>query len=135
MQDDKNPAFYTFANIPYAKPPKDQLRFAKPQRPDPIEKKADKPVNEGSSYRVCHQTTGKWFTPAQDFIGAWALGDISKYTKPPTDNGPEEPPAKLPNASEDCLLLDVVVPKILVDEGLDKCPFGKPLDKTTDFKF
>ena len=120
LQNKEDPSYYTFANIPYAKPPTGSRRFAKPEFPDAIDKTADKPVNTGSSYRICHQTIGSWFEAAEDFIGAWTLGDISKYTKPPATNGPKDPPPKLENASEDCLLLDVVVPRKLVDAGLDQ---------------
>ncbi|GAB1316422.1 hypothetical protein MFIFM68171_06632 [Madurella fahalii] len=96
--------FYIFKNIPYAEPPVGNLRF---RHPIPY-LHVNRTVNDGSAPQVCPQAGPGWFQFSIPLVlQRLAEGGI---TAPP---GP--PPTTPQVQSEDCLLLDVSVPKPALD--------------------
>lgn len=103
--------YYNFSNIRYGQAPLGNLRFAAPLKPY-----TDRPVfNDGSRAVTCFQAVPAWtaFTTAWVTNGTSAF-DISAGYQPP--NVTELPPAD-PQASEDCLFLDLMVPKSIFDRA------------------
>ena len=88
--------YYTFSNIPFAEPPLGPLRFAAPIPP-----RTDRSViRTGDSTKICPQGWPDWITTALN-------------STPPID----------PRESEDCLYLDVHVPKKVFEQRqLKKVP-------------
>ena len=84
--------YWNFSNIRYAAPPTGQLRFLPPT--DPLYESG---VNNGSVGYICPQAPPGWFTQANA-----DLGNLSKVIPPGTSSQSQ---------SEDCLFLDVIVPK------------------------
>ncbi|KAK3342036.1 Alpha/Beta hydrolase protein, partial [Lasiosphaeria hispida] len=96
--------FYSFKNIPYAEPPLGELRF---RVPIPL-LSTNRTVNDGSAPRACHQMGAPWFQFSIPLVlQTLAQGGISGPMGPPPP-----PPA---GQSEDCLVLDVSVPKAAYD--------------------
>ncbi len=104
---------YNITNIPYAQPPLGDLRFAapiKPQGRNPV-------VQAGSIGAVCPHALPVWQAIATDFVGAVVTGHLpfnydtalaalkSSNTSVPIDG----------RTKEDCLVLDVIVPKEIFD--------------------
>ncbi len=103
--------FYTFKNIPYAEPPLGELRFRKPIPLLSI----NRTINDGSSTRVCIQGDVPWFQFSIPLLfQRLAEGGIF-----PTPGPPPAPPS---GQSEDCLLLDVSVPKQAYDSHASSLP-------------
>jgi carboxylesterase type B len=96
--------FYSFKNIPYAEPPVGPLRF---RHPIP-NLRINRTINDGSSPRICPQASQGFFQFSIPLVfETLAAGGFP-------------PPAGLPATvqrvqSEDCLLLDVSVPKAAFD--------------------
>ncbi|KAK0623778.1 Alpha/Beta hydrolase protein [Immersiella caudata] len=96
--------YYSFNNIPYAEPPLGELRF---RAPIPL-LSVNRTVNDGSQPRKCLQSGAPWFQHSIPLVIQRLIeGGIS----PPM--GP--PPSAPGEQSEDCLLLDVSVPKAAYD--------------------
>ncbi|KAF8854312.1 alpha/beta-hydrolase [Acephala macrosclerotiorum] len=102
--------FYNFSNIPYAAPPVGNLRFLSPTAPTVP---STLPVNDGSRYAVCPQGIPLWTSVATDWLTN-GLGVINQSAGYPIPTVTDLPPV-LPGTSEDCLLLDVLVPKAIYD--------------------
>jgi carboxylesterase type B len=102
--------FYNFSNIPYAAPPVGNLRFTAPTAHP---SSTPKPTNDGSKYAVCPQGIPAWTTVATQWLteGLGSINITAGYT-PPTIT---TLPTPQPGTSEDCLLLDVMVPKAIFD--------------------
>ncbi|KAF2399744.1 alpha/beta-hydrolase [Trichodelitschia bisporula] len=95
--------FYNFSNIRYAAPPVGDLRFALPAPPA-----KDRSVQTGEVGRICPQATPAWELQAAQFIPEYLLGlPINVSTALPS-GGVGAPD---PRTTEDCLFLDVVVPR------------------------
>lgn len=106
--------YYNFSNIPYAEPPIGALRFAKPIPPKQTDSST---INNGSVEHICPQ--------GQPFINAINTKFLEYYIADNTSTFPfaqlndslyAESTAQLvprqdPRVSEDCLLLDVMVPR------------------------
>ncbi len=76
-----------------------------------------KPVNDGSVGRICHQTQPYWLHDQSEFVRKYSSSaDISHFTDREYNPSYPELPADDPRASEDCLLLDVVVSKKTWDD-------------------
>ncbi|KAF2263515.1 alpha/beta-hydrolase [Lojkania enalia] len=109
--------FYNFSNIRYAAPP---VRFAPPEAP----KKNRKSVNTGNVGRICPQASPSWGLLSSQFITRNFLGlpnNITTPFSPPGAKWSRPVPTPDPRASEDCLFLDVYVPKdILALAGNDE---------------
>lgn len=119
--------FYQFSNIPFAQPPLGDLRFAAPQPPL---RNADRTPKNGSGLRICPQASTGWSEIAFSFYLNYTIlqagvltGQLNASTLntlvdliPLANNGTIEPFAEAqyelePGESEDCLYLDVLVPK------------------------
>ncbi|KAL8887208.1 MAG: hypothetical protein Q9215_005194 [Flavoplaca cf. flavocitrina] len=116
----ENGKFVTFKNIPYAEPPIGDNRFF---GPIPIQKRTEG-VNYGLVENVCPQAQVGWAPKAMEFLRDFPNAPaLAKWTDPITaaDYGPTQYPPKNARTnpadpvSEDCLTLDVVVPKSVWD--------------------
>ncbi|KAF5525024.1 Carboxylesterase patB [Colletotrichum aenigma] len=106
-----------FTNIRYAQAPTGSLRFHAPQAPTG----RDPEVQTGEQGRICPQAMPEWFAITQQFVSAYAAGNQSTFNytnaEEKTRNIREQrewpAPWANPNShtTEDCLFLDVVVPK------------------------
>ena len=109
-QDNKK--FWNFSNIPFAKPPINELRFCAAEHIDAIE--GDKPLNIGENSAICPQIQVGWVAPQVKFLADYYGGKgIDNWTQPieDYDYSPITPQNISKLASEDCLTLDVMVPK------------------------
>lgn len=88
--------YYNFSNIRYADPPVGELRFAAPQ---PVST-TNRTINTGSEARICLQAQPGWTSLKTYTEANLTLSELRKQ-------GPTE--------SEDCLFLDVFVPKRVFD--------------------
>ncbi|KAI9885339.1 MAG: hypothetical protein M1823_002848 [Watsoniomyces obsoletus] len=116
---DNTTNLYSFNNIRYGEPPVGDLRFAAP-----VAAKHDRTMQTGETERICHQAAPAWGLISETFVRAYLSGDASAMngTAAPAlpGAGGGDPASQLPAAdpreTEDCLFLDVVVPKKLFDE-------------------
>ena len=111
----------TFANVRYGQPPVGKLRWAPPKPP-----KNEPKVQRGEVERICFQSQPSLpFTTLGPWIEAYLSNDTeSFYQKYP--NEPATPPIPanlteffpplLPAETDDCLFLDVYVPKEIFDQ-------------------
>ncbi|TGO55584.1 hypothetical protein BCON_0090g00280 [Botryotinia convoluta] len=110
--------YNNFSNIPYAIPPLQDLRFSKPL---PIDSTSSH-INDGSIGQICPQARPDWTEDAGLLVALYTLGLINNI-------GPSHlkanPIQDVPHGweSEDCLLLDAVVP-----EGFYQKPPSDPTD-------
>lgn len=119
-----NHGYYNFSNIPYAETPVGDLRFAEPRK----RTTKTKGVNHGTEGRICHQQQVAWVPEQLDFIKSYSLQqDLSPWTKGPPDFSKLPLPDPDPRSSEDCLLLDVVVPKEIWEKRNDKEFYPAPV--------
>ncbi len=104
--------FYNFSNIRYAAPPLGNLRFAPPAHPPLTAKKV---FNDGSRVAICPNAVPAWGTVATKWLteGLGAIDVGAGYTIPNITAAPTPPPG----TSEDCLFLDVLVPKAIFERG------------------
>lgn len=105
--------YYNFSDIRYAAPPLGELRFAKPE--PPVVNRTS--VQKGGEGYMCPQALPAWLSTSHDFIPRYLAGQTQF-------NGSWETPTNLsgvyspnPDQSEDCLFLDVVVPKAIFDRA------------------
>lgn len=110
-------AIYNFSNIRYAQPPVGDLRFAAPVPP----KGRSTNVNQGTIGTICPQADPVWLLIGLSFITALATGQPFNYSeafakyKAVLASIPTESPKPDPGTTEDCLFLDVFVPKGVFD--------------------
>ncbi|KAG0650086.1 Carboxylesterase patB [Hyphodiscus hymeniophilus] len=101
--------YYNFSNIRYAAPPLGNLRFAAPTSP------TGRVFNDGSKAVTCIEALPAWGSTTADWlVNGTAAFDISAGYQPP--NITTMPPQDL-SASEDCLFLDLMVPKTIFDKA------------------
>ncbi len=97
-------AYYSFKNIPYAEPPLGELRF---RAPIPL-LSTNRTLNDGTAPRACIQGSAPWFQYSIPLVIQTLIqGGLSGPTGP--GSGP------VLGQSEDCLVLDVSVPKTVYD--------------------
>ena len=84
--------YYNFSNIRYAAAPVGNLRWRAPQPPP-----RNRTLNDGSLGYICPQAPPFWFEQANT-----ALGDLAAFIPPALSSQAE---------NEDCLFLDVIVPR------------------------
>ena len=111
---------YNFSNIRYAQPPVGNLRFAPPVPPtgrDPV-------VQDGSVGRICPQAIPNWYPLGTAVQAAILSGTLSSYNYTALNDALQEYLRTHPNtnqtdgrATEDCLFLDVIVPKAVYDKA------------------
>ncbi|EME40268.1 hypothetical protein DOTSEDRAFT_74915 [Dothistroma septosporum NZE10] len=107
--------YYNFSNIRYAQAPTDQLRFREPVFP-----KLDRlKLHTGDVERICPQANAVWSFTSSQSVQEYLQGKTEFL---PTDfaiNGSAVLGAFVqtqdPRESEDCLFLDVMVPKQIFD--------------------
>lgn len=97
--------YYNFTNIRYAAPPLGNLRFAPPQ-PPAVNRSA---IETGNMPRLCPQGFPGWGNTAFPFMSLYTAGLPFNVTSNNPANQPL-PPID-PRTTEDCLFLDVMVPK------------------------
>jgi carboxylesterase type B len=104
--------YYNFSNIRYAAPPTGNLRFRAPRPP----KKNRGTVQTGLPDRICAQAGPAWYIIAEQFVPEYLQGQtVFNESSFNTTTGP---PAPLdPRTTEDCLFLDVLVPKNIFDNA------------------
>lgn len=104
--------YYNFSNIRYAAPPTGNLRFRAPKAP----KKNRGTIQTGSPDRICAQAGPAWNVIAAQFIPEYFAGQTEfNQSSFNTSTGPS-PPID-PRTTEDCLFLDVLVPKTIFDNA------------------
>lgn len=107
---------YNFSNIRYAAPPLGDLRFRAPVWPATNRSH----IEDGSVGRICPQAEPIWETNiAPAFLMSLMTG--SKFNQSTNISSyPYVPEKRDPRTSEDCLFLDVVVPKKIFDRAQNK---------------
>jgi hypothetical protein len=99
---------YNFSNIRYGQPPVGKLRFAAPVAPTG----RNTQVNNGSVGSICPQASPPWLAIGSEFSLAYALGIPFNFAAAEAAlaaaNLSSTPD---PRETEDCLFLDVFVPK------------------------
>ncbi|OPB45477.1 Dipeptidylpeptidase [Trichoderma guizhouense] len=104
---------YNFTNIPYAEPPLGPLRFKAPI--PPRGRKSE--IQDGSIGKICPQANTKWNGMGSLFAAAYATGRLPfNYTQAEETLAHSPPRAMDPRVTEDCLVLDVLVPKAVFHE-------------------
>jgi carboxylesterase type B len=94
------------------------LRFKAPQKPQGTSDK----INRGDVGAICPQASPAWEKIATDFVQNYLIGFPFNYTKA-ADKLPKDPPTtRDPRTSEDCLFLDVQVPKSVWDTNDASAP-------------
>lgn len=114
--------FYNFSNIRYAEPPVGELRFRAPIPP----RTRTKTIDQGKIGRVCPQANPGWSAIALQFVPAYLAGktfDVSALESTLTNVSSSPPPPQDPRESEDCLFLDIVVPRKVFEQA---APYRKP---------
>ncbi|KAH6989796.1 Alpha/Beta hydrolase protein [Ilyonectria sp. MPI-CAGE-AT-0026] len=106
---------YNFSNIRYAQAPVGDLRF---RAPVPL-KGHSKHLNTGSVGSICPQPASLFSNPALvQWISAYIQGTMLDYDQLEQEYANRSSPASSsdPRVTEDCLFLDVVVPKKIFDK-------------------
>jgi carboxylesterase type B len=112
---------YNFSNIRYAQAPVGQLRWSPPVPPvgrNPA-------VQDGSVGTICPQAPTNWGAISSMWLPYYLAGRASEfnYTKAQSEltavlaENPDLTFAADPRETEDCLFLDVFVPKEIFDSG------------------
>ncbi|KAI9799700.1 MAG: hypothetical protein M1825_004435 [Sarcosagium campestre] len=106
--------YYNFSNIRYGRAPVGESRFRSPQHP-----LRETKVQDGSTGRICYQARPGWLTISEKFLPQYLGGNTTAFyaenPSPPAGRPPPVPPAD-PRETEDCLFLDVFVPKKVFEE-------------------
>ena len=103
--------YYNFSNVRYGAPPLGNLRFAAPVPPTGN----GAVFNDGSQGVTCVQAVPAWTNTSIAWVTeGTAAFNISAGYQPP--NVTSLPPID-PETSEDCLFLDVMVPKSIFDQA------------------
>ncbi|CZT04799.1 related to cholinesterase [Rhynchosporium agropyri] len=107
--------YYNFSNIRYAAPPIGNLRFAPPAAPST----AEKVFNDGSNLKICPNAIPAWSATATKWLtqGIGSINITAGYTIPNITTAPPAMPGT-PTENEDCLFLDVLVPKGVYDSDM-----------------
>lgn len=117
--------FYNFSNIRYAEPPVGNLRF---RAPVPVTTKSNT-IQNGSVGAICPQAAPAWLAITPNFTTAYLTGQSFNYEAAVAAlskaSGPA--PAMDPRTSEDCLFLDVIVPKQIFDQAGNNSCRGAPV--------
>ncbi|KAI0382450.1 alpha/beta-hydrolase [Hypomontagnella monticulosa] len=112
--------YYNFTNIRYGEAPVGNLRFRAPVEPQPQDSCI---ITNGSTGRVCPQTSGNWTIIARQFAQSYLTGSPFDYDSA-MSSLPESPVAVSadPRTTEDCLFLDVIAPRSAFAEHVAGLP-------------
>ncbi|KAL7931937.1 Alpha/Beta hydrolase protein [Trichoderma chlorosporum] len=103
---------YNFTNIPYAEPPLGDLRWRAPIPPKGVKNT----IQDGSIGKICPQMTPNYTIAAVQFATAWATNQLQSFNFAEVEKIANSSPQPTdPRTTEDCLVLDVVVPKAVLD--------------------
>ncbi|KAL6831762.1 alpha/beta-hydrolase [Trichoderma camerunense] len=104
---------YNFTNIPYAEPPVGSLRWRAPIPPKGVQKT----IQDGSVGKICPQQSPNWTITAVQFATAWATNQLPSFNYTAAEEIANSTPQTTdPRTTEDCLVLDVIVPKAVLDK-------------------
>ncbi|PQE13378.1 putative cholinesterase protein [Rutstroemia sp. NJR-2017a BVV2] len=109
--------YYNFSNIRYAAPPTGNLRFAAPVAPTEI----DRTINDGQQGAICAQATPYWEEVASYFFQGASTAALKQVEAQVEAVESALTIANVgapgPLVSEDCLFLDVLVPKTIYESA------------------
>ncbi|KAJ6114262.1 hypothetical protein N7486_000040 [Penicillium sp. IBT 16267x] len=105
--------FYNFSNIRYAAPPVGNLRF----RASALPAQNRSQVQNGSVTRICPQAKPIWSADIMPEFLLSVLEGTPFNQSTNVSSYPYVPPASNSQATEDCLFLDVIVPKKFFDRS------------------
>ncbi|PIA97498.1 Lipase 1 [Cercospora beticola] len=107
--------YYNFSNIRYAQPPVGDLRFRAPL--PPVENRTA--VETGEVDRICPQANPAWLLTATQFVPSYLAGkrNFTAADFNVSSSGSASLPEQDPRTTEDCLFLDVQVPKEIFDRA------------------
>lgn len=117
-------SIFTFSNIRYGQAPIGDLRWSPPLAPHPEPK-----LQRGEAERTCFQAQPDWQRILYPWLMAWESDDLTDFYKkfpgppalPPVPaNLSQLFPPLLPSETEDCLFLDVHIPKEIFDRRENK---------------
>ncbi|KAI5361172.1 Putative carboxylesterase, type B, carboxylesterase type B, active, alpha/Beta hydrolase [Septoria linicola] len=117
--------YFNFSNIRYAQPPTGDLRFRAPLPPE-TNRTA---IETGEVDRICPQANPAWLLTAQTFIPQYLTGRTNFTAADFASNSTSSSslPAQDPRTTEDCLFLDVQVPKHIFEQTHNKSSKGAPV--------
>ncbi|KIW13786.1 hypothetical protein PV08_08977 [Exophiala spinifera] len=130
--------YYNFSNIRYAQAPVGDLRFAAPVAPQG----RNEAVQNGSVGAICPQAQASWVPMAYQYAAAVLANRSSSFNitqaeeviaQTPFDELPVgsprlgELPPRDPREREDCLFLDVMVPRSVFERAANKSANGAPV--------
>ncbi|KAI9718222.1 MAG: hypothetical protein M1812_004212 [Candelaria pacifica] len=120
--------FYNFSNIRYAEAPIGARRFAAPV---PVQTR-NRTIQTGSVGVICPQASPAWFATAAQFIPAFVAGIPFNATNSSSSSNSRggllsNIPPQDPRTTEDCLFLDVVVPKQILEQSSNRSSRGAPV--------
>ena len=113
---------YKFRNIRYAQAPIGELRFAAPVAPETSSNRFE----NGSVTRICPQSPPAWNLISQQVQEAVIAGNVSDFNFTAAQEQLQEylatapPPTPDPTETEDCLFLDVYVPKAVLNNARNR---------------
>lgn len=114
-QSQQTGQYYNFTNIRYAAAPLGDLRFAPPIPPTG----RDSSINNGSVDRICPQVSPCWALVQNNFNTANLSGNAFDFEAAAAQSAASNCtivlPSQDPATTEDCLFLDVHVPKAVFD--------------------
>lgn len=117
--------YYNFSNIRYAQPPTGDLRFRAPL--PPITNRST--IETGNVDRICPQSNPAWLLTAALFVPQYLAGktNFTQADFNSTSSGSSSLPVQDPRTTEDCLFLDVQVPKAIFEQSSNISSKGAPV--------
>ncbi|KAI1819286.1 carboxylesterase family protein [Xylaria intraflava] len=115
--------YYNFTNIRFGQPPVSRLRWAAPKAPEKSNASYATILDGSEQGGNCPQVSPCWLTTQTAFTEAYLIGDVFDFNATNDAifaNGacttPQPRSARDPLESEDCLFLDVMVPRTIFEQ-------------------